>query len=128
MLDIITQTALQTSTTFSEMTTLVIQLLPVLVFLMVFKWIFKIFSEIDFGWGDDDSILDDDGELIGPRKPKVREGELSLKHSIMCFKPVHFTRCPACEQEIKDIDEFCGNCGQKLKVENKPVKIEVDET
>ena len=36
-----------TTSDFSEITSLLIQLLPVLVFIMVFKWIFKLFSDMD---------------------------------------------------------------------------------
>ena len=35
------------TTDFSDITTLVISLLPVLVILIVFKWIIKIFSEME---------------------------------------------------------------------------------
>jgi len=36
------------STDFSDITTLVISLLPVLVILIVFKWIIKTFSQMEF--------------------------------------------------------------------------------
>jgi len=36
------------TTDFSEITTLIVSLLPVLVILIVFKWIIKMFSEMEF--------------------------------------------------------------------------------
>ena len=95
-------------TDFSEIVSLLITLLPILIIIIVAKWIFKIYSDMDF---DDD---------LKPRSYFIRTTTDAKISSEPCINSKNnedidvFITCNNCGATNKKFDTFCGYCGSSL--------------
>ena len=87
---------------FSEVARLVISLLPVIVIIIVFRWIIKLFAEMDF-----DSDYDWDYPETSDNTPEFED---TPKITATRIK----VKCDSCGANNEELDAFCGYCGSSL--------------
>lgn len=113
-------------TNLSEITTLIISLLPVIVMLMVFKWIVKVLSEMNDGdgWGSKYTTPYDDELYEEEPTPEPTPEPEPTKQVVNEVQ----VKCKSCGADNTELDAFCGYCGSMLfkddTVKVRPMIIE----